>query len=542
MTAETENVLGIGDGGDWHFVNGAWVDGESRAMEVPADRRRDDGPNLQGHHYAFHKRLCYNDVRIRLEFRLNPHSDAGIILRSPDPSHFYLMHFPNCGQGSRAQHFWAAFSRMDETGYLKRVKMEMVRRVPSNNGIWLTADVQLIGSKLTVRVGDHGHFEAEDHTISKAGSVGVFSCGLGDVRNVVVTGTPSDNPTWDDGITQPTNWLHPCPKAPAIWQKPQDLLDLGRGELLLSYVEQDPPYRGENSSWIVRSQDNGRTWQTPTELKLQDGDDPWQRGRLHITPAGRLIALLCLDETYRIAESDDGGRTWSEPAPVGIGPKPKHLKGLHVGPQAFVNCRDGSMVMFLYGGCDLEEDDLTIFTWGSLHCQAFACRSTDDGRTWSAPVNIDCADFNTGDGPAEGNMDLTEVCGVETGTDGQIVALVRPVYSPWMWETWSHDGGATWSPCVRGPFPGYATPAMLRTSSGAILVSHRLPSMTIHCSWDDGHTWDEGTMIDGSLWVMGQMVEIEPDVVLYVYYDSHETLMRAQFIHVTPSGLIPVKP
>ena len=49
-------------------------------------------------------------------------------------------------------------------------------------------------------------------------------------------------------------------------------------------------------------------------------------------------------------------------------------------------------------------------------------------------------------------------------------------------------------------------------------------------------------MIDGSLWVMGQMVEIAPDVVLYVYYDSHETLMRAQFIHVTPSGLIPVKP
>ena len=81
---------------------------------------------------------------------------------------------------------------------------------------------------------------------------------------------------------------------------------------------------------------------------------------------------------------------------------------------------------------------------------------------------------------------------------------------------------------------------MLRTSSGAVLVAHRLPSLTIHCSRDDGHTWDQGTMIDGALWVMGGMVEVEPDLVLYIYWDSHESLLRGQFIRVTAQGLEPV--
>jgi hypothetical protein len=40
---------------------------------------------------------------------------------------------------------------------------------------------------------------------------------------------------------------------------------------------------------------------------------------------------------------------------------------------------------------------------------------------------------------------------------------------------------------------------------------------------------------------MGSMIEVEPDVVLYVYWDSFESLMRAQFIRVTPDGLEPVR-
>lgn len=125
--------------------------------------------------------------------------------------------------------------------------------------------------------------------------------------------------------------------------------------------------------------------------------------------------------------------------------------------------------------------------------------------------------------------------------DGRIMALVRPVYAPWMWETWSKDGGATWGPCVSGPFPGYATSNMLRTQSGVVLVAHRQPTMAIHCSRDDGHTWDQGTIIDGGLWCMGAMYEVEPDMVLYAYWDSFESHMRAQLIRVHPDRIEPVR-
>ena len=140
----------------------------------------------------------------------------------------------------------------------------------------------------------------------------------------------------------------------------------------------------------------------------------------------------------------------------------------------------------------------------------------------------------------DGCLDLTEPCGAEMG-DGRIMALARPIYSPWMWETWSSDGGRTWGAVLRGPFPGYATPNMLRTSSGAVLVAHRLPTMTVNLSLDDGCTWDQGTLIDTGLWCMGCMVEVEPDLVLYLYIGSRGNggPMRAQYLRVTPQGLEP---
>ena len=125
-------------------------------------------------------------------------------------------------------------------------------------------------------------------------------------------------------------------------------------------------------------------------------------------------------------------------------------------------------------------------------------------------------------------------------SDGRIMVLIRPIYSPWMWETWSHDGGRTWGPCVRGPFPGYATPNVVRTACGALLIAHRLPWLTVHCSLDEGRTW-QGTIIDSGTWAMGAMREVEPNVVFYVYWDSFELSMRAQYLRVTPSGLEPVR-
>jgi hypothetical protein len=153
-------------------------------------------------------------------------------------------------------------------------------------------------------------------------------------------------------------------------------------------------------------------------------------------------------------------------------------------------------------------------------------------------VNIDDGGRDPVAWLSNANMDLTEVCGAQL-SNGRILALIRPIFSPWMWETRSDDGGKSWTPCLRGPFPGYATPNMLRTRGGALLVAHRLPCLTIHTSLDEGLHWDQGTMIDSGLWAMGAMLEIEDNLVLYIYWDTNGDYMRAQYIRVTPNGLIP---
>jgi hypothetical protein len=48
-------------------------------------------------------------------------------------------------------------------------------------------------------------------------------------------------------------------------------------------------------------------------------------------------------------------------------------------------------------------------------------------------------------------------------------------------------------------------------------------------------------MIDSAIWAMGWMVEVEPDVVLYVYYDSFMKEMRMQRFKITKKGIEPLR-
>jgi hypothetical protein len=534
--------LTLGDGSEWAFVNGPWQDGPNGELVMPDATRATDGDAMQGYHFAFHRRASYGEARIRFEFRLFPHSDIGVILGARDASHFSVLHFPNCGQACRAQHFWAALSRMDDAGYLRIRKLDMVRRVPSTTGVWLTADVRVRGDRVSVQIGDYGRFEAQDPALG-AGLIGLYRFATAEIRNVVIEGHGGP-PSWRDIIRQPTNWFTPCPDTDhGLWQRPLNLIRLPNGELLLCYGVQERPYEGKLTFLAARSTDGGRTWGKPEHLPPWKADDHWVQPTLHLTPRGRLICLLQRTTRLEVCESADGGRTWSEPLLSHGGPAPVGVTNYNYvgGRQGVLNLANHDMVLFGLGGHETSAKQYPVWTWGSIHCQAYSVRSTNDGASWSDPVNMDTPGFDAEGKPYEGNLDLTEACAAEL-SDGKILALIRPCYSPWMWETWSHDHGATWGPCVRGPFAGYATSNMLRTKAGALLVAHRLPGLTVHCSRDEGKTWDEGTTIDSGLWAMGSMAEIEPNVVLYVYWDTRMSLMRAQFLRVTDTTLEPVRP
>jgi hypothetical protein len=56
----------------------------------------------------------------------------------------------------------------------------------------------------------------------------------------------------------------------------------------------------------------------------------------------------------------------------------------------------------------------------------------------------------------------------------KVTVLIRPVYSPTMWQCWSDNAGASWDAAARTTFPGYAQ-SMVRTRCGTIVVAHRYP-------------------------------------------------------------------
>jgi hypothetical protein len=544
MSPHQNTNVTIGNGNDWHCMNGDWVDGDDGALAVPADLLHVDGDNMQALHFAFNRKLCYQDCTVKFQFKLTGHTDTGIILRARDESHFYLLHFPNCGQASRGQHFWAALSKMDDSGYLRRVKLEQIKRVPSTNGTWLNAEITMIGQRTIVRIGDYGRFEVEDSTYTGPGHLGVYLSAAANIRNVTVQGTPAPMTVWNDSVKQPVNWVKPLPTDQKVWQQPLELRKFDDGELLMLVNIQSDRAQDETAralphlSW---SSDNGRTWSKPEPLDIGEIKSSWAAARIHITPKGRLIGLTPGTDHKLVSESTDRGRTWKSIGKTNlhIGP-PRETPTQDLPPQGLLNLADGGILAFLLKGVDLGTNKHNIWTWGSHHCQAFSMRSDDDGATWSEAVNIDTPGFDPEGNQLDGNLDLTEPSAVQLG-NGRIMTFIRPIYSSTMWETWSDDGGKTWGPCVRGPFPGYAAPGMVRTASGALVIAHRMPCLTVHCSLDDGLTWDQGTMIDSGLWAMGAMIEVEPDVVLYAYWDTYESLARTQRMQVTPTGLVPVR-
>src|SRR5207247_1624753 len=115
------------------------------------------------YYYAFRKNKIYSDLRAEFKFRFTTnHADAGFVVRAQDPSHFYLIHFPNGGQQYRAQHFWAALSVVDGSGYMRFVKLSLVQQVASNLGLWHQARVQIVADELRVWVDGHEAFTVRD--------------------------------------------------------------------------------------------------------------------------------------------------------------------------------------------------------------------------------------------------------------------------------------------------------------------------------------------------------------------------------------------
>lgn len=527
--------LRLDDGSNWNFLGGRWSEDGDGVIKPPTISTHRGASAYEGQcatnadgFLAFHTGAMYSDFEAEFQFRWDSgHCGAGFIFRAQDARHYYLAHFPCIGQCARAEHFWALISRVDDTGWATVLSMEMLHGVATEGGIWHKARLSVRGSEFRLWVDGRPMSVVRDDTYREPGFAGLeawrFSEASSSFRNIRIRGEQVPARAWDTKLEPPKNWFLPYPYGSGQQQRPSGITRASDGSLLMAVS-------GRQDSDLVCSLDNGRTWSS-----LQS--ENWPGGQLIASGNKRLVSFLDRDSEVFISESEDSGRSWSEPEKAKraafVPPENEPRIQLHA-PHGFLELNDGTLLAFQV--CSVpgrgHDSSHNIWEWGTWANAAYSIRSTDGGRTWSSPVPLNGP-------PAIGQKyDLCECTSTVQTREGKVLCLVRPIYSPWMWEIWSENGGESWGPATSGPFPCYAATA-LATSSGVLLVSGRMPGLGLYVSRDSGMTWQTYRIDTAGLWAMGAMYEVEPDLVLYVYMDTYEGYMRGQYIRITPSGVEP---
>ncbi len=273
-----------------------------------------------------------------------------------------------------------------------------------------------------------------------------------------------------------------------------DIVRLPDGSLKVFYNQ-----RGEYVGSIT-SADDGRTWSAPRREFAVTGETAHavqvlldRRGELHvfylvITRGGRRLGVdLFLD--LWTCRTTGGRATWGEPhlayhGAVGA------LRGL-------VQTRSGRIVVpFSTADPERKAGPPT----GNFYTTALF--SDDDGATWRrSDVRLTAPCFEGYNG---GNYGAVEPTVVELA-DGRLWMLVR-TQTGRLYESYSADDGATWSPAKPSRFYGSNSPAMLRRlDDGRLLLAWNnarigprhegqgvyggRDALHVALSADDGRTW-----------------------------------------------------
>jgi hypothetical protein len=127
----------------------------------------------------------------------------------------------------------------------------------------------------------------------------------------------------------------------------------------------------EERNGVAESTDDGRTWRWLADIPVRPSDNHREYHELHAVEAspGRVIVQIrnenkANDRETLQCESDDGGKTWTTPHPIGVWGLPSHLLRL----------KDGRLLM-TYG-----------YRRAPFGNQARL--STDEGRSWSEPITL----------------------------------------------------------------------------------------------------------------------------------------------------------
>ena len=503
-------MLKIGDGKEWTFLNGAWKDGAEGELIPP------DGADVQ--YLAVANDQEYSDFTATFRFKVrNGFSGTRLLFRLQDSMRYYAFEIPYGGQQRRVRHFWAGLVVANGTPLQRYLALNMVPGITPRKHHWYEARVECRGARIRGWIDGRLVVDVQDDTYSagRLGLMGIVTPGVATTHfaDLRVSGVAAGPSPWE-GLTLPDkHWITPCLKVdPEGFQKYPGIFRTSSGELVAEITFDTLP-----TSW-VRSLDNGRTWSEPQPVpeSLPGGMESYEAP--YVKQDGTLVLVKCKrrrdqsadkpQEALYTFESKDDGKTWTGPHPFVVeGEWPAEFSLPNSVPCTPLRLRDGTLLVM--ARCKVT----TKTHFQDWVMSNFIFRSTDDGKTWSAPVRAD-AD-NAGPGQWFQAAFLTET-GIAETDDNVVLGLSRPQMSPFMWQIQSNDGGQTWEPVAYAAFPGYCI-SLTSTTNGALIAVTRYPYLTAHVSWDGGRNWDKGTILDYAGWANQSAVEVEPGVVLVIY-------------------------
>jgi len=518
LPVKADVSLAIGDGSAWTFLNGEWTDRAEGELIPP------DGTEVQ--YVAVPHDQEYSDFTATFRVKMRSgYNSARLLFRLQDSMRYYAFEIPYGGQQSRVRHFWAGLVVADGTPLQRYLALNMVPGITPRKDHWYEVRVECRGARIRGWIDGRLAVDVQDDTYSagRLGLMGIVTPGIttphfADLRVAGVAAGPSP---WE-GLTLPDkHWITPFPETdPETYQSYPGIIRTRSGELVAEITFGDPNEVEVKRRVWSRSQDNGRTWSgaEPAPADLLTGLNEYEDGMgvystAYVKQDGALVLVYCKSDgepqdAMYTRESKDDGKTWTGPHPFvveGEWPAEFSLPARTVCTP--LRLRDGTLLVLVY--CKVT----TVTHYQDWAWTNFIFRSTDDGKTWSAPVRADCGNF--GYEPWHQAAVLTETGMAET-EDNVVVGLSRPMLSPFMWQIQSNDGGQTWEPAAYAAFPGYCI-SLTSTASGALLAVARYPYLTAHVSWDGGRNWDKGTILDYAAWANHKAVEVEPGVVLVIY-------------------------
>jgi len=333
-------------------------------------------------------------------------------------------------------------------------------------------------------------------------------------------------------ITHDTS--HPAVLGPA-------LVKLTDGAVMSVYST-PTSYAGKPGACYIAgriTRDGGATWEAERELtRLPQGRAAHptalraRNGTLHLFFLGYISAGWDKQTGNPTAQtrsdlwtshSSDDGKTWSEPRMI--------FEGYTGSTNGAVETRDGKLVVpFSH----------YIANPGRLASRSVV--SADGGETWKSSNMIDIGGAGDHDG-------ALEPCVLEL-KDHRLWMLIRTTRK-FFWESFSADGGLTWSEAKPTQIDSSSSPGhVIRLSDGRLAMAWN-PSaaqrreLHVALSSNEGQTWTPSTVIARGYASYPFVLENQPGELWIGFMDSHAgwgTTPRARHLKISLKDLNPAHP